>query len=276
MPSFAASSRQQQIVIGAKNFEEQYILADLIGDRLARAGIATTQKSDLGSAVALRAMAAGDIDVYVDYSGTLWAYAMHRRDMPGPRQMLDQLRDWLGRNEGITLLGSLGFENAYVFAMRADRAKALGIESLADLAAHAGTLKIGGDFEIFSRPEWTAASRIYGISFAVKRQYQPDFLYHAVVDGDVDVISAFSSDGRIARYGLKLLSDPRGALPPYDAVLLLGPRHRNDDAIRAALRPLIGAIPLARMQQANLMVDRPEDRKTPAETAVWLDRQIPH
>ena len=94
--------------------------------------------------------------------------------------------------------------------------------------------------------------------------------------GDVDVIAAFSSDGRIAQYGLKLIGDPKQALPPYDAVLLVSPRHANDDRFLAALKPLIGSIDLATMQQANLMVDRPDDKKTPEETASWLDRRIGH
>jgi len=258
----------QTIIVGAKNFPEQYILADLIAARLNQAGLAASQKSDLGSHIAFRALAANDLDVYVDYSGTLWANQMHRADMPGREAMLAQLGAWLQKEHAIEMLGPLGFENAYVFAMRADRARALHIESLADLADHPGALKIGGDFEIFSRPEWQSVVKAYGVSFAVQRQYQPDFLYHAVADGDVDVISAFSSDGRIALYNLKILSDPRAALPPYDAVLLLGPRHA--DLLRPALKPLAGAISLAAMQQANLMVARPADKKTPAEAAAWL------
>jgi osmoprotectant transport system permease protein len=264
LPLFATP--RHAIVVGAKNFTEQYILADLIAGRLEKAGLATTQKTDLGSTVALRALAANAIDVYVDYSGTLWADAMHRSDLPGRKAMLAQLGNWLRQRYGIVMPGALGFENAYVFAMRADRARALHIQSLSDLAIHAAALKIGGDFEIFSRPEWRSVVKAYGLSFAVQRQYQPDFLYRAAANGDVDVISAFSSDGRIARYGLKILSDPKGALPPYDAVLLLGPHHAAQ--LRKLLEPLVGDISLRRMQQANLMVD--QGQKTPRQAALWL------
>ena len=266
MPLHAA--RTQTYVIGAKNFAEQYILADLIANRLTDAGIASAQKSDLGSTFAFRALTSNDIDVYVDYSGTLWANQMHRTDMPGREAMLTQLGDWLKATHGVELVGSLGFENAYVFAMRGDRARQLHIESLADLAVHLRELKIGGDFEIFSRPEWSGVQRAYDLSFATQRQYQPDFLYRAVQQSDVDVISAFSSDGRIAEYGLKILSDPKSALPPYDAVLLLAPKHA--DVLRDVLAPLVNSISLDNMQRANLMVDRPDDKKTPAEAAAWL------
>jgi osmoprotectant transport system permease protein len=181
------------------------------------------------------------------------------------------MTEWLRRTRGIGCIGSLGFENAYAFAMRPDRAAALGIHSLADLAAHAQSLRIGGDYEIFSRPEWRAVEQTYGVKFGTERQYQSNFLYRAVASGDVDVISAFSSDGRIAQYGLKVLPDPQGALPPYDAVLLVSPARAGDANFLAALKPLVGAVDLARMQRANLMADRENDKKSPEEIAAGLD-----
>jgi osmoprotectant transport system permease protein len=259
------------IVIGTKSFEEQYILGALIRDRLQGAGFSTTARDGLGSAVIFNALASNDVDVYVDYSGTIWANAMKRPDMPGRAAVLSQMAAWLKREHGITYVGPVGFENAYAFAMRRDRAEALGISTLADLARVSANMKIGGDYEFFDRPEWAAVKKAYGLSFTTQRTYQPTFLYRAVADGDVDVIAAFSSDGRIAQYGLKLIGDPRGALPPYDAVLLVSPRHAGDEKLLAALRPLVGSINLATMQRANLMVDRPTDKKTPEQAAHFLE-----
>ena len=265
------SSPRQTIVIGAKNFDEQYILADLIGDRLARADIATTQKSDLGSVVAFRALAAGDIDLYVDYSGTLWANVLHRSDMPARAAMLQALRLWLQREHGITLAGSLGFENAYVFAMRADRARALHIDSLADLAAHAGSLKVGGDFEIFSRvPNGHAVTKAYGRSNDIaKRQYQPDFLYRAVGQRRCGChLGILQRWPHRALWPGSCCPIPLGALPPYDAVLLLGPHQAGEQRPAGGrVKPLLGAIRLEMMQRANLLVDRTEDKQTPAQAA---------
>ena len=265
----------QGIVIGAKNFGEQYILSQLMASRLHQAGFSVAEKSDLGSTIAFRALGAGDIDAYVDYSGTLWGNILGRTDMPGRQAMLDQLAAALQKDHGILSLGSLGFENAYIFAMRKERAEALHIKSLADLAAHPD-LRIGGDFEIFSRPEWRAVASAYGLGAMKRRQYQPDFLYRAVMSGDADVVSAFSSDGRIARYDLVILEDPKSALPPYDAMLLVGPAHAHDAKFIAALKPLIGSISLTLMQQANLRVDRDQDKQTPAATATWMDQRLPH
>jgi osmoprotectant transport system permease protein len=258
-------------IIGAKNFEEQYTLSALIADRLERAGVPTTRRSDLGSTIVFRALAGGDIDAYVDYSGTIWANEMHRSDMPGRAAVLRQLAQWLTAKYGIADLGSLGFENAYVLAMRSDRAAALHIATLADLTAYAPRMKIGGDYEFFSRPEWASVVKTYGVHFAVQRTYQPTFMYRALNDGDVDAIAAFSSDGRIAQFGLKLLGDPKSALPPYDAVLLVSPRRAHDTVFLAALKPLLGKISLDRMQHANLLVD--QEKQTPEQAAEWLQRQ---
>jgi osmoprotectant transport system permease protein len=265
---------EHPVVVGTKSFDEQFILGSLMERRLREAGFRTVRRDGLGSTILFRALASGDVDVYVDYSGTIWSDIMKRRDLPTRAQVLAEMADWLKRKYGISYVGPLGFENAYAFAMRSDRADALHIHSLADLAAYAPNMKIGGDYEIFSRPEWRSVERTYGIKFGVERQYQSNFMYRAVETGDVDVISAFSSDGRIAQYGLRLLTDPKGALPPYDAVLLVSPAHSNDRPFLAALGPLIGKIDLATMQRANLMVDRDTDKRSPDEVARMLDTSI--
>ncbi len=261
-------------VVGAKNFTEQYILADLIGQRLEAAGHGAAVRSGLGSAVAFRALAEGDVDVYVDYSGTIWANVMHRADHPPRDVMLREMTDWLQRRHGVVLVGSLGFENAYALAMRRDRATALGVRTIADLAGPAPRLTIGGDYEFFVRPEWASVRDGYGLRFGRMREFQSTFMYRALVDGEVDVISAFSSDGRIAADRLIVLADPRHRIPPYDAILLVSPKRARDGDLMAALTPLVGAISIDEMREANFMVDRPEGARSPAAAARWLGARI--
>lgn len=261
-------------VVGAKNFSEQYILAELMKHRLEKEGAVVTAKEDLGSSFAYSALKTGQIDAYVDYSGTLWANILGRTDNPGRMEVLAVLSRELDRRDGVLVLGALGFENAYALAMRRDRAEALHISSLYDLAQHAGELTMGGDLEFFSRPEWTALTGAYGLNFKVRKQYQPTFMYRALESGEVDVISAFSSDGRIAADDLVILTDPKGALPPYDAVILLSPKKRDDPRLRRALAGLVGSIGVTRMQQANYSVDRDTDKKTPGQAARALATAI--
>jgi osmoprotectant transport system permease protein len=261
-------------VVGAKNFSEQYILAELVATRLERAGSEVSRKEDLGSAVAYRALAAGEVDVYVDYSGTLWTNVLGRTDNPGRRVVLEQLTAELKRRDGVLVLGSLGFENAYAFAMRADRAKALGIATLEDLARQAPRLILGSDLEFLSRPEWKAVDETYGFAFRAERSYQPTFMYRALSGGEADVISAFSSDGRIAADRLVVLSDPKGAIPPYDAVVLVSPKRAGDRRLIETLRPLIGRISVEAMRAANYSVDRDTRKATPAEAARALEASL--
>jgi osmoprotectant transport system permease protein len=270
-PLAAGLARPASYVIGAKNFSEQYILAEVMADRLEGQGASVTRKINLGSAVAYRALAAGEIDAYVDYSGTLWANVLGRKDNPGRAVVLDGLRTELKRRDGVVLLAPLGFENAYALAMRRDRAEALGIKTLADLAAKAPRLTLGGDLEFFSRPEWASVETTYGLRFKAKRQFQPTFMYRALGSGEADVISAFSSDGRIAADDLVVLADPKGALPPYDAVLLIAPGRADDARLRRALAGLDGAISVEAIRAANLSVDRDAGKVSPTQAARTLE-----
>ncbi|OYU15407.1 MAG: ABC transporter permease [Alphaproteobacteria bacterium PA4] len=259
------------IVVGAKSFAEQYILAELIADRLRAQGLSVTIRSGLGSAVAFRALAAGDIDVYVDYSGTLWDNALDRQT-PAPRAvMLATLRRELPRRHGVRVAASLGFENAYALAMPRAEAERLGIVSLADLAVRAPNLRLATDTEFQSRAEWAALQAGYGLRFRRMTAYTPTLMVRALTGGDADVITAFSSDGRIAADDLQLLTDPRGALPAYDALLLVGPR-RPDLAQRLA--GLDGRIKVEAMREANWQVDRDRDKRTPGQAAAWLAKRI--
>ena len=257
------------VTIGAKNFSEQFILARAIGTRLERAGYAVHYRQGLGSAVIYRALASGDIDAYVDYSGTLWADQMRRTGTPTAAVMNAAIAAW-ARHDGARVVGALGFENAYAFAMQRDVAAAHHITTLADLAAQASGLRLGSDLEFLRRPEWRAVASSYGLHFAASRAYSPTFMYRALASGDVDVISAFSSDGRIAADRLVVLGDPREALPHYDALLLVAARHAGDARFIAALTPLVGTIPVAAMRRANYLVDRDVGKVTPEAAARTL------
>ena len=150
----------------------------------------------------------------------------------------------------------------------------LHIASIADLAQHAPDLTLGSDLEFLSRIEWRGIEAAYGLRFRAQRQFQPTFMYKAAEAGQADVISAFSSDGRIAADDLVVLTDLKGAIPPYDAVILLAPRRAGDDRLRQALQPLIGKIPVQAMRTANLTVDRDQDKRSPADAARALAAAI--
>jgi osmoprotectant transport system permease protein len=255
-----------RLVVGAKTFTEQYVLAALMAQRLQAAGLPATTREGLGSNVIYDALQTGDIDAYIDYSGTLWANQFHHRDILPREQLLAELNATLAK-ANVTLFGEIGFENAYALVMPRNKAEALGIRTIADLSAHSSTMTIAGDYEFFSRPEWAGLQKAYGMGFRAQRQMQPDFMYAAVASGEVDVIAGYTSDGLIAKYDLVVLDDGKHAIPPYDAILLLSPKRANDEALRAALQPLLGAIDIATMREANL---RAADNNSPDVVARWL------
>jgi osmoprotectant transport system permease protein len=258
--------------IGAKTFTEQYVLAALIQQRLESDGLTATRRPGLGSNVLFDALASSDVDVAVDYSGTLWANRVQRKDAPPRAQLLAELSQWLAKAHGIRMLGSLGFENAYALAMARKKADALNIRSITDLAARAGNLTIAGDYEIFARPEWAALRTAYGLNFRAQRQMQPEFMYKAAADGEVDVIAAYTSDGQMATYDLVALTDDKHAIPPYDAILLISPKRAGDERLIAALGPLVDSIDIATMRKANARAS--SGKETLDAVAGWLWGEI--
>jgi osmoprotectant transport system permease protein len=264
---------QTNYIVGAKTFTEQYVLAALMAQRLKAASLPATTREGLGSNVIFEALASNDIDVYVDYSGTLWANQFHRTDIRPREVLLVELKTLLAK-QNITLLGELGFENAYALVMPRKRAEALGVKSIADLATHAGTMSMAADYEFFSRPEWAGLQKAYGLTFRAQRQMQPDFMYAAAASGEVDVIAGYTSDGLIAKYDLVVLGDPRHAIPPYDAIVLLAPKRAGDEALRKALAPLIGKIDIATMREANLRAAGNDAASSPDAVAQWLWEKV--
>lgn len=267
-------ARDNIVVIGAKSFSEQFILARLIGARLEDAGYAVRYRDGLGSAVVYQALAEGDIDVYVDYSGTIWTNQMRRTDSQPKAAMLDTIAEWTKASHGVTMIGALGFENSYAFAVRPQDARQKSLKTLDDLARVSSDFNFGTDVEFLERPEWRMVQDAYPIRFKDARAFSPTFMYPALASGEVDVISAFSSDGRIAANNFVVLEDSKGAVPSYEAILLLAPKRSGDDKFVAALKPLTGAITVANMREANYMVDRKDDKKTPKQAALWLDGKV--
>ncbi len=267
----AGPERVTHVRIAGKTFTEQYILVEVMRARLASTGLEVDVASGLGSTVILDALVAGDIDAYVDYSGTLWTNSLHRGGGAKRWKALAEVEGWLAREHGVRSLGSLGFENTYALAVRRDTATKYHLKTLADLARIAPRLAIGGDYEFFGRAEWTALRRAYGLAFARQTTFDPSLLYDAVSRGEVDAISAFSTDGRIAAFDLVVLEDPAHALPPYDAMMLLGPRVADDRRVACALSGI--RISADAMRRANAMVDR--EHASPTAAAAKLLAELP-
>ncbi len=248
-----------------KAFTEQRILAEWFKRSLNEAERDVVILDGMGTQVAFQALVRGDIDSYVEYTGTLWADMMLETKTASREATLRGVTDWLKKEHQITVLGRLGFENAYCIAMHRPRAEALNIRTLDDLARKAGQLTLATDIDFPQRPEWPLVRDAYNFAFNM----DVTLLYSAVAEGAVDAITAYSTDGRIAAMDLVILSDPRLAFPPYDAVLLLSADAAKDNVAVDVLRKHLGTVDADRMRRTNANVDVEGKSLEAAATTLW-------
>jgi len=240
-----AAHADDTLRIGGKRFTEAYVLVEVLAQTARNAGAGVELKPGLGNtAIVYAALRSGSIDLYPEYTGTI---ALEILKLPADQvpKNLDVLRDKLAPL-GFGVAVPLGFHNGYALAMREDRAAALGINKLSDLARHP-TLKLGLSNEFIGRADgWPGLTQRYGLA------QKPQGLDHGLAYdalgrsgqvGQVDAIDIYTTDAKISRLGLRVLQDDGGHFPRYDAVLL----YRLDvpqrfPAAWAALQKLAGSI----------------------------------
>jgi osmoprotectant transport system permease protein len=264
----ASAAGRPRLRIGSKRFTESYILADIALDAARAAGDAdVTHEEGLGgTAIVFRALEEGSIDAYPEYTGTLAEAILH-----APGADLSALRKALAP-KGIAITEPLGFDNTYALAVRSDVAKAKHLETISDLA-RAPDLRFGLSPEFLGRSDgFSALAARYGLPTTHVEAMDHGLAYEALGRGSVDVADAYSTDAKIARYGLTLLVDDRHFFPSYQAVFL----YRLDAAARApkaieAIRGLAGVIDRASIAALNAEVEL--DGKTFAAVADGFARR---
>jgi len=266
-----------EYVAGAP-FTEQHILSEVMKEKLRSAGLTVNQRKGMAEGVQFLALRGNQLDCCINYTGNIWAVLMKQK-VSADRPTIDaEVSRFLRQRYGVICLGKLGFENAYALAMNPKRAEALlgsdraqwTVSRLVEPTRRL-PVSISGDLQFFRRLEWRQLRDRYGLRFRGKKEADPTLMYGAVRDGAVDVIVAYTSDGRIAKYGLVLLKDDLAVLPTYDAILLVSARAAAKPGLIAALKPLVqdgGAIDNATMQKANREVD--VEGKSPRRVALEL------
>ncbi len=258
--------------VGGKNFTESYLLSNLLAIHLRAQGAEVELSTGMGSKVLFDATRTGSIDLYVDYSGTVWATVMKRQETELPQQTLIEVSDYLLKQHGIVSVGRVGFENAYAFAMRRDRADELGIRSIVDLSRHAPDLRIAGDFDFFGRAEGKLVLEAYDLQFQQRRNMNSRLMYDAIAGGQVDVVTAYTTDGQILAFDLLVLDDPKAAFPPYDAIFLLSPDAGQNPQVVDTVKLLVNSISNKNMRWANKSIDI--DQRSVGEVARELYERV--
>jgi osmoprotectant transport system permease protein len=263
----APVAEAEGLVIGSKRFTESYILGEILTQAARGAGEAkVTHTQGLGNtAILFAAVQAGRIDLYADYTGTL-----------GRELLKTEATDLPALNRGLEPLGlgaavPLGFNNTYALAVREDRAGALGLTRIGDLAAHSG-LRLGLSHELLKRSDgWPGLKAAYGLP-QEPRGLDHGIAYDALAAGQIDVMDVYTTDAKIARYGLRVLADDRGYFPEYAAVIV----YRLDLPSRfprawAALGRLQGTIDAGRMIAMNAAAEL-EGQPFEAVAAAFLNQ----
>ena len=265
------------IVVGSKNFTEQVILGELVAQTIERdTGLPVQRRLNLGGTLICdRALTTGDIDVYVEYTGTALTAVFHRPVITDPAAAYEDVRDQYARS-GRTLLPALGFDNTFAILVRGQDARSLGLKTIADAAQAAPKWRAGFGYEFLERPDgYPGLAKAYGLRFAGDPHVMDLTLsYRALSSGQVDLIAGDATAGLISALDLVQLEDNRHYFPPYAAApvaraqtLLKYPK------VRAALEHLGGRVTAADMRRMNYLADV-EHKDVPKIVAEFLAAKL--
>jgi len=250
----AASAQDAPVVVGSKNFGESYLLSEIFAQLLEARGIPVARRAGLGSTeIVFQALRTGAVDVYPEYTGTGLLAILGEDSPAGPGEAFRHVSRAFRERWDLRWLPALGFENTYAITVRPETADSLGLTTLSDLARVAPGMVAGFSPDFLGRADGLPGLRVaYGLEPGDTRSLLQAVKYEALVAGDVDFIDGYSTDGRIARYGLRVLQDDRGFFPPYDAApLVTGQLVRERPDAVAALSELAGLMDEAFVQALN-------------------------
>lgn len=251
---------RKKIVIGSKFFTEQVVLAELLAQHIeARTGIPVERKSNLGGTLLIhKAMLAGDLDLYVEYTGTALTAVLGEKPSGDGTATYQQVKEQYAQRFGLEVTEPLGFENTFAMVIRADDAGKLRLKNMSDLAAIAPGWHAAVGYEFLERPDgFTGWSKAYGLKFAeTPRVMDLGLLYRALTQHQADIVAGNSTDGLIESLHLVPLADDRHYFPPYDAVPIIRRQTLEQfPALRAALADFNGKISAEEMRRMNAEVD---------------------
>jgi len=256
-----SSSSEDTIKIGAQSMTESEIIANMISQLLERnTNYNTTVIKNLGSNfVQQKAMENGDVDIAATrYTGTDLTSVLGQKVEKNPETALKIVQEQFHKQYGYKFFDSYGFENTYAFTVTKKLAKENHYEKISDLKNDANNLNLGVDNAWLKREGdgYEGFVKAYRFEFGNTYPMQIGLVYDAVKNGKMDIVLAYSSDGRIKAYDLQLLEDDKNYFPPYDCAPVVNEKIlKKYPEIEAQLKKLIGTITTEKMQELNYEVD---------------------
>jgi osmoprotectant transport system substrate-binding protein len=271
--------RGDRVVIGAKNFTESDLLAEIAAQQIERrTGLTVERKLHLGGTfVCHSAITAGQIDLYVEYTGTAYTAVLKHTAGPGADSVRQAVAQEYRQRWDLVWLEPFGFNNTFAIAVRQADVERLGLHTISDLARVAPHWHAGFGYEFLNRADgFPGLAAMYGLRFAAPPTAMDlGLTYRALADGKIDVIAGNSTDGQLAALHLVALVDDRHYFPPYEAA----PVVRNavlaqHPEVGRALLELRGKIDDDAMRRLNAMADV-EHKDLHAIAHDWLARAVP-
>jgi glycine betaine/choline ABC-type transport system substrate-binding protein len=255
--------------IGSKNFSEQIVLAEIVAQALESKGLRVDRKFNLGGTfVCHKALVAGDLDLYPEYTGTAFTAILAKKPVSDPAAVREEVAREYRKRWDLIWSPPLGFENTFALVVRGEDARRWGSKTISDLKAHAAEIRPGFGYEFLEREDgYKGLTLAYGFEFG-KRPAQMDLglLYPALENRQVDLIAGNSTDGLIAALGAAVLEDDRHYFPPYEAAFVVRGRvWRERLAVHQVLESLGGRISAETMRKMNAQLDR--DKRRPEDVA---------
>jgi osmoprotectant transport system permease protein len=249
-----------RLVIGSKNFAESRLLGEMMAVLLeAHTDLDVHHRSGLGGTlVCFTALERGEIDLYAEYTGTAWSIILRNTErVADPLRAYLQVQSQFRERHDIEWLAPFGLNNSYALAMREAQAEALGVRTISDLLPHAAGLRAGFSIEFVNREDgWMGLGPFYGLALGQVRAMEHGLAYEAVAAGSLDLIDAYTTDGKLLRYPLRVLDDDRGFFPPYQgAPIIRGEMLRARPDLRAVLERLSFRIADRAMIELNHAVE---------------------
>jgi len=253
-------SSKSKLVIASKFFTEQIVLAELLAQHIeVRTDIPVQRKSNLGGTLLVqKAMLSGDVDLYVEYTGTALTAILGERPDGDSTAVLRRVREEYARRFSFVVTEPLGFANSYAMVVRSADAQNFHISKMSDLSPFAPAWRAGVGYEFLERPDgyhgWTER---YSLNFGRNPTVLDlGLLYRALVEKRVDVVAGNSTDGLIDALGLIPLKDDRHYFPPYEAVPIVRQATlQKYPQLRAALVDLGGTVSEEEIRNLNKRVD---------------------
>jgi osmoprotectant transport system substrate-binding protein/osmoprotectant transport system permease protein len=256
----ATAASNETITVSTKNFTEQYILGEMISQLIEHhTTLRVNRKFNLGStAILQKALHANEVDLYPEYTGTAYLNVLHRPyHKNNDAHIYNIVKREYARKYHLTWLTPLGFSNSQGLTVRQDFANRYHIKTISDLVRIAPRLTIGSSPDLLSRPDGLPGlKKVYHLKFHAVKSMDPGLMYQAIRKNKVDVIMAFTTDGRISAYHLKVLRDDKHVFPPYDCAIVIRQKTlKQYPQLKHVLQLLSRQISTKTMRRLNYQVD---------------------